>query len=90
MPNRKEPLRRCVGCMEMKEKINLLRVVFSPNGEYIIDQTGKANGRGAYVCKNSECFIKAQKIKGLERSFKHKIPENIYKELHEVIIEFVK
>ena len=88
-PNKKISLRRCVGCMEMKEKDSLVRVVLTcaEKDEYAIDQTGKANGRGAYVCKSDGCLLKAQKTRGLERSFKHKIPESIYRELHEVIIE---
>lgn len=78
-------MRRCIGCMEMKEKLDLVRIIRSPSGEYEIDSTGKANGRGAYICKRAECLLRAQKNKGLDRSFKHKIPENIYIGLQEVI-----
>ena len=87
LQNRKISLRRCVGCMDMKEKTCLVRVVLvcAEKSEYAVDQTGKAKGRGAYMCKNTECFLQAKKVKGLERSFKCKIPEYIYEELHKMI-----
>lgn len=89
MSNKVEPLRRCVGCMLMKEKKGLTRLIREKNGEYKIDETGKINGRGAYICNDIECLKKAQKTRGFERSFKGKISENIYEQLHEVISKFV-
>ena len=52
-----------------------------PNGEFIIDENHKLNGRGAYICPSKECFEKAVKSKGLERSFKHSIPKEVYEKL---------
>jgi len=74
---RKKPLRKCVACREMKEKSEILRIVSTENGVQL-DPTGKANGRGAYVCKNHDCLQLVQKNKGLERSLKRAIPHEIY------------
>jgi predicted RNA-binding protein YlxR (DUF448 family) len=81
MKRKKVPLRRCVACMEMKEKRELIRVVKSPEGEIFLDETGRKNGRGAYLCKNPACFRKAQKSKALSREFKTEIPDEIYQSL---------
>lgn len=85
MQQKKVPLRQCGGCGEMKPKKELVRVVRSPEGEISLDLTGKKNGRGSYICKNSGCFAKALKRKSFERAFGVKIPdevaENIEKEL---------
>ena len=62
MKKRKIPLRRCVGCREMKDKRELLRIVRNNEGEIFVDPTGKKNGRGAYICKSMECFSKARKL----------------------------
>lgn len=77
----KTPLRQCTGCREMKNKKELMRVIRTPDGEICLDCTGRANGRGAYLCKSSECFTRARKSKGLERSLKVSIPEEIYEKL---------
>ncbi|MCT4612739.1 MAG: YlxR family protein [Clostridia bacterium] len=74
-------MRKCVGCNEMKNKKELIRVVKSKEGEISLDFTGKANGRGAYVCKSMECLEKAIKTKGIERAFETKISEEIYEAL---------
>ena len=74
---KKSPLRKCVGCGEMKEKKEMIRVLKTPEDEIILDTTGRANGRGAYICNNSECLAKAIKNKGLERSLKSRIPEEV-------------
>lgn len=78
---KKTPLRKCLGCQEMKDKKSLIRVVKDQNDEFSIDPTGKKNGRGAYVCKDVACFERAFKTKGLERSFKMPIPETVYESL---------
>lgn len=78
---KKLPMRQCVGCNEMKNKKELIRVIKTPEGEILMDATGKKNGRGAYVCKTSDCLKKAIKNKGLERSLKVQIPEEIYEKL---------
>jgi predicted RNA-binding protein YlxR (DUF448 family) len=81
MKQRKIPLRKCTGCQEMKSKKELIRIVRSDEGEFSLDRTGKKPGRGAYICPNSECLTKAQKSKGLERSFKAAVPKEVYEQL---------
>ncbi|WP_160558794.1 RNase P modulator RnpM [Parablautia muri] len=78
---KKIPLRQCVGCGEMKGKKEMMRVLKTPEEEILLDATGKKNGRGAYLCKEKECLVKARKNKGLERSFKMKIPNEVYDNL---------
>lgn len=80
---KKVPMRQCVGCREMKSKKEMMRVIKTPENEILLDVTGKKNGRGAYVCFSGECLNKAIKNKGLERSFKQSIPEEIYERLEE-------
>ena len=74
---KKIPLRQCVGCGEMKGKKDMMRVLKTDEG-ICLDATGKKNGRGAYVCKNGDCLKLARKNKGLERSFKMSIPQEVY------------
>ncbi len=81
MSGKQKVLRKCVGCGEMKEKASLLRVVKTPEETFVLDKTGRANGRGAYICKDVLCFQKAVKNKGLERSLKCKIPDEIIEQL---------
>ena len=63
MKNKKIPLRRCVGCGEMKPKGELIRVVRTPEDEIVLDASGRANGRGAYLCRSVECCRKALKCR---------------------------
>ena len=79
--NKKVPMRKCVGCGEMKTKKEMMRVLKTSEDEYVLDATGKKNGRGAYLCLSNECLAKAIKNKGLERSFKHAIPKDVYEKL---------
>ena len=81
MAMKKIPLRQCIGCGEMKNKREMIRVIKTPEGEILLDATGRKNGRGAYVCPSGECLKKAVKNKGLERSFKMAIPKEIYENL---------
>ena len=81
MSMKKIPMRMCTGCHEMKPKKELIRVVKTPEGEIKVDFTGKLNGRGAYICKNAECFEKAQKQKSLSRAFECPITDEIYAQL---------
>ncbi|WP_022764663.1 RNase P modulator RnpM [Butyrivibrio sp. XPD2006] len=74
---KKIPMRKCVGCGEMKEKKELIRVIKTPEDEILLDTTGRANGRGAYICCNAECLKKAVKNRGLERSLKSHIPTDV-------------
>lgn len=80
------PVRQCLGCREMKEKTELVRVIRTPEGEVLIDKTGKQNGRGAYICQNVSCFEKAIKSKGIERSLKMEIPEDIINAISKELI----
>ncbi len=90
MKTRKLPLRKCIGCNELKDKRDLIRVVKPKEGEISLDASGKAQGRGAYVCKNEECMEKAIKRKSLERAFSTKIDEEIYTKLREEIKKYEK
>ena len=74
-------MRQCTGCREMKNKKEMLRVIKTPENDICIDATGRKNGRGAYICRDLECFHKAVKNKGLERSLKTEIPKEIYETL---------
>ena len=78
---KKIPMRRCLGCNVSKPKKELLRIVKGVDGEVCIDKTGKANGRGAYICKNKECLSKALKTKRIERSLEMSIPEAVIEEM---------
>ena len=80
MKNKKIPMRQCVGCKEMKNKREMMRVLKTAEGPIVIDTTGRKNGRGAYLCMTKECLVKARKNKGLERSFKMSIPDEVYEE----------
>ena len=75
---KKIPQRQCVGCRTMKDKKALLRVVKTPEGEILLDTTGKKSGRGAYVCPDAECLKKARKSKALERALDTAIPDAVY------------
>lgn len=79
--NKKVPMRKCVGCQEMKSKKEMMRVLKTSEDTFELDATGKKNGRGAYLCFSKECFEKAVKSKGLERSFKQAIPKEVYEKL---------
>ncbi|GKX66308.1 RNase P modulator RnpM [Inconstantimicrobium mannanitabidum] len=85
MKVKKIPMRMCTGCMEMKPKKELIRIVKSPEGEVSVDLTGKKSGRGAYICKNKECLEKAFKTKKLNRSLETQISEEIFIKLREEV-----
>ena len=78
---KKLPLRQCVGCREMKPKRELVRVVRSPEGAVSLDFSGKAPGRGAYLCPDPECLKKAIRSKALSRSLETEIPQEVYDRL---------
>lgn len=78
---KKVPMRKCVGCQEMKNKKEMMRVLKTSENTFELDVTGKKNGRGAYICCSRECLEKAMKNKGLERSFKQAIPNEVYETL---------
>lgn len=78
---KKIPQRQCVGCGEMKDKKAMMRVIRSAEGEVMLDMTGRKNGRGAYLCRSADCLQKARKNRGLEKSLRINIPEEIYENL---------
>lgn len=75
---KKIPLRQCIGCGEMKEKKDMMRILKTAENEIFLDATGKKNGRGAYICRSMECLRRVRKNKGLERSFKMSIATEVY------------
>ena len=81
MSTKKIPLRQCIGCGEMKSKKEMIRVLKTAEDEIVLDATGRKNGRGAYLCPSMDCFKKAVKNKGLERSIKTAIPKEVYETL---------
>ena len=81
---RRQSLRRCVGCGEMKDKSALIRISLDKSGAISIDPTGKLPGRAAYLCHDAGCQSKAQKSKGLERSLKRAIPPEIYENAKDI------
>lgn len=74
-------MRKCIGCNEMKNKKEMLRVLRTTDGEIVLDATGRQNGRGAYLCRSRECLKMAVKSRGIERSLKMAVPREIYENL---------
>ncbi|MCR5147028.1 MAG: YlxR family protein [Clostridia bacterium] len=79
------PQRTCIGCNEKKDKNEFIRIVKDNQNNISIDKTGKANGRGAYICDNIDCLEKAIKNKKIEKSFKMNIDESVYENLRNMI-----
>ena len=84
---KKTPLRKCVGCGEMIPKKEMLRVIKTKDNIVKLDPTGRENGRGAYLHMKMECFDKAVKSKGLERSFKMSIEQDVYDRLKKELMD---
>ena len=84
---KKLPQRTCIGCNTQKDKKDLIRIVKNKDGVISLDKTGKAQGRGAYLCDNTECLEKAIKSRKLEKNFEMKIEDTIYEELRKRIKE---
>ena len=87
MQNRKIPFRKCMGCGEMKNKRELVRVVKNKDGEVSLDLTGKKAGRGAYICPQLSCLQKARKSRGFERALSCKIPEEVYDQMQQELMQ---
>ena len=85
MKPKKTPMRMCVGCREMKEKRELIRIVRTPEGVVAVDDTGKRSGRGAYVCRNAECLTRAIRQKQLERQLEITLTNEVSEALTEEI-----
>ncbi len=98
MKQRKIPMRKCTGCNEMKPKNELIRVVKAPDkvsdegevvekGQVSLDLTSKKPGRGAYICKNIDCFNAAKKARRFERAFSTQIPSSVYDSMEEELLK---
>lgn len=85
MKTKKVPLRKCIACNENKSKNELIRVVRNADKEIVVDITGKANGRGAYVCKTETCIQQIIKNKKLSRTFQMEVPDEVYVKLKDII-----
>lgn len=85
MKTRKIPMRTCVVTREKLPKGELVRVVRTPEGDVIIDETGKANGRGAYLKKDKQVFLKAQKSKILNKQLEVEVPDKVFEELNDLV-----
>lgn len=81
MKVKKIPQRKCIACNDRNDKKGLIRIVKNKDGEIFLDPTSKANGRGAYICKDIECLEKAIKTKALNRAFKTEISIEVYEKL---------
>ncbi|MDP4153106.1 MAG: YlxR family protein [Bacillota bacterium] len=86
MKKKSIPMRTCLGCGNAFPKKELIRIVKNKDGEISLDDTGKKPGRGAYICKNKECFIKLKKNKRLSREFECAIPDEVYAALEEGLL----
>lgn len=82
---KKLPLRMCTGCGEMKPKKELVRVVKPKEGDVDIDLTGRANGRGAYICRSLSCLQQARKARRFEKAFACRIPDEVYDRMEEAL-----
>lgn len=84
---RKIPMRQCLGCNAHRPKKELIRVVRTPEGAIVLDLVGKKSGRGAYICPEKNCFVKARKSKRIENVLECRISEEIYDEMEKAISE---
>lgn len=85
MESKKRPIRTCVACRSSDEKNDLIRVVKSSTGEILVDPTGKKPGRGAYICRKTECIEAAAKKKGFERALRTTVPPTLIEDLKGVV-----
>ncbi len=87
LPQRKIPMRQCLGCNEHKPKTELIRILRTPEGEITLDTTGKKSGRGAYICKNPACLKKLRKNRRAESNLGVSIPEEVWDALEAALAE---
>lgn len=80
------PIRTCIACRKEFEKKQLLRIVKKSDGSFLLDKTGKSDGRGAYICYSAECAQKLKKAKLLNRAFKQEVSEEIYTKVEDAIL----
>ena len=88
MKAKKIPMRRCVGCMESKPKKELIRIVAGTEGDITIDPTGKANGRGIYLCPDPACFATARKRRAISRGLEIEVSEQQLDKLFQELTEY--
>ena len=82
---KKIPIRKCSGCGEHFPKNDLVRVLRTPEGEVILDLTGKCSGRGAYICKRLDCLKKARKTKRIETALACSVSDEVYDRMEELL-----
>ena len=87
LPQKKIPMRQCLGCNEHKPKIELIRILRTPEREITLDTTGKKSGRGAYICKNPACLKKLRKNRRAESNLGVSIPEEVWDQLEDALAE---
>jgi len=87
MKTRKIPMRRCVGCMESKPKKELVRIVYTTEGQLALDPTGKLNGRGVYLCPNADCILKAKKKNAVARGLERDVDIEQLAKIFEILLE---
>ena len=80
---KKIPMRMCVACRQMMPKKDLIRIVRTPEGEVVVDLTGRKNGRGAYLCRSRDCLARAIKIRALERALEQPLTAETAQKLTE-------
>ena len=90
MMERKAPQRTCVGCGSTKDKKELIRIVHTPDGSFMLDRSGKLSGRGAYLCPDPACLAKAEKCRSLSRSFGVQVPDEALEILKKEMTELVR
>jgi predicted RNA-binding protein YlxR (DUF448 family) len=90
LKNKKVPMRQCVGCRELRNKKDLMRILKTPDNNVIFDDTGRMNGRGAYICPSVECLKKARRTKAIERSLDISIPDEVYDAIERQMSELDK
>ena len=84
---RKIPVRQCLGCNEHKPKKEMLRVLRTPEGEIVLDFTGKKSGRGAYICPKASCLKRARKSRRIDRALECDIPEEVYDTMEKALAD---
>lgn len=84
MKAKKIPERTCAACGKKKPKRELVRIVKTPEGKIVADLTGKANGRGTYLCRDKKCFEICRKGRKLDRAFREKVSDEVYNSLDEI------
>lgn len=87
MTQKRVPMRTCIACREMKPKKEMLRVVKNADGEIFTDPTGKASGRGAYICSSETCLKKLGDKKLLHKAFSMNVPDAVYRGVEEETVE---